>query len=152
MTKKNKFFKKKKRNISEVVCTDSYYKIYLEIKRLKGKLKELNQQKYELFVKVTKTTSSTKDVISASTNSNNKFTNYLIKVEKISKEITEVETSLKELNIKIKAMNCLILSSLEGIPKEVFKLYFLENKNPTEIANIIPCNRKTVYRHLNNFK
>ncbi len=131
---------------------ESYFKIYSESERLKQKLKDLRQQKYELFVKVTKTTSTTKEVVTAPTNSNSKFTNYLIKAEKISKQIEEVEKALKEINIKIKEMNSLILSNLEGIPKEVFRLYFLENKNPTEIANSIPCSRMTVYRYLRSFK
>ena len=41
-----------------------------------------------------------------------------------------------------------ILKHISGIEERIFRLYYIENKNPTQISFIIPCARDTVYRYL----
>lgn len=41
-----------------------------------------------------------------------------------------------------------ILNHISGITERIFRLYYIENKTPTQISFIIPCDRSTVYRYL----
>lgn len=42
-----------------------------------------------------------------------------------------------------------ILKNISGLTERIFRLYYMENKTPTQISYIVPCDRSTVYRYLN---
>ena len=45
-----------------------------------------------------------------------------------------------------------IIKNISGIEEKIFRLYYIENKTPTQIAYIVPCDRSTVHRHLKKIK
>lgn len=88
-----------------------------------------------------------KDVVAFGGSNNDKMTNYIIKCEEINKQIEEIEEEIKTLKKGLQRMEE-ILKNISGIEERVFRLYYIENKNPTQISLIIPCARETVYRYL----
>lgn len=125
----------------------NYYQQLSEYRIAEIRLKTLQEQKEVLEAKVTKTTSETKDVVSYGGSSNDKMINYVIKCEEINAKINEVEEEIKILKKGLQKMNE-ILTHISGIEERVFRLYYIENKNPTQISFIIPCSRDTVYRYI----
>ena len=125
----------------------NYYQQLSEYRIAEIRLKTLQEQKEVLEAKATKTTSEIKDVVSDGGSSNDKMINYVIKCEEINTKINEVEEEIKILKKGLQKMNE-ILTHISGIEERVFRLYYIENKNPTQISFIIPCSRDTVYRYI----
>lgn len=75
------------------------------------------------------------------------MTQYAISNEELDKQIEALEEEIKILKKGLAQMDN-ILKNISGIEERVFRLYYIENKNPTQISFIIPCARDTVYRYL----
>lgn len=125
----------------------NYYQQLSELRIAETRLKTLQEQKELLEAKATKTTSTIKEVVTFGGSSNDKMTDYVIKCEELNMKIEEVEKEIKILKKGLQQMNE-ILKHISGIEERVFRLYYIENKNPTQISFIIPCDRTTVYRYL----
>lgn len=125
----------------------NYYQQLSELRIAEARLKTLQEQKELLEAKVTKTTSTIKEVVTFGGSSNDKMTDYVIKCEELNMKIEEVTEEIKILKKGISLMEE-ILKHISGIEERVFRLYYIENKNPTQISFIIPCARDTVYRYL----
>ncbi len=100
-----------------------------------------------LEANVMKTTSTLKDVVSFGSFSNGKMDNYIIKCEEINKDIERVKEEIRILKEGLSQMEN-ILKNISGLTERIFRLYYIENKTPTQISYIIPCDRSTVYRYL----
>lgn len=125
----------------------NYYAQLSELRIAETRLKTLQEQKELLEAKATKTTSTIKEVVTFGGSSSDKMTDYVIKCEELNKQIEEVTEEIKVLKKGISLMEE-ILKHISGIEERVFRLYYIENKNPTQISFIIPCARDTVYRYL----
>ena len=77
----------------------------------------------------------------------NKPLSYAEQCEEIDKLIEETEENIRILKKGLAQMDE-ILKNISGIEERIFRLYYIENKNPTQISFIIPCARDTVYRYL----
>ncbi len=125
----------------------NYYTQLSELRIAEARLETLEEKKALLEAQATKTTGTLKEVVSFGSFSNSKMTDYVIKCEEINKEIEEVTEEIRMLKKGLFQMEN-ILKNISGIEERVFRLYYIENKNPTQISFIIPCARDTVYRYL----
>jgi DNA-directed RNA polymerase specialized sigma subunit len=130
-----------------VIIIKNYYQQLSELRIAETRLKTLQEQKELLETKATKTTSTIKEVVTFGGSSNDKMTDYVIKCEELNKKIETAEEEIRILKKGLQQMNE-ILKNISGIEERVFRLYYIENKNPTQISFIIPCARDTVYRYL----
>jgi chromosome segregation ATPase len=124
-----------------------YYNQLSELRLAEERLNTLLEKKKMLEARITKVTSTAKEIVTSGGVQNDKMTDYVIKCEEIDKEIAELE---EEINLLKKGLSQMekILKNISGIEERVFRLYYIENKNPTQISFIIPCARDTVYRYL----
>ena len=104
-----------------------------------------------LEAKITSTTSRLKEVVVRTNAANDSMSEYVIKCEEINKQIEEVEREIEVLKKGLQRMDE-ILKNISGIEERIFRLYYIENKNPTQISFIVPCDRRTVYRYLEKIK
>jgi DNA-directed RNA polymerase specialized sigma subunit len=130
-----------------VIIIKNYYTQLSELRIAEARLITLQEKKELLEAKATKTTSAIKDVIAFGGSNSDKMTNYVIKCEELNKQIEETTEEIRILKKGLFQMEE-ILKHISGIEERVFRLYYIENKNPTQISLIIPCARETVYRYL----
>ena len=128
-----------------------YYQTLSELRIAEARLKMLEDKKQLLISKITKCTSEYKDTPTQSNFSNDKMGDYIIKKDKIEEEIEEVEVEVKSLKSCLKRMSD-ILKNVSGLEEKIFRLYFVEQKTPTQIAYIAPCGEATVYRYIKKIK
>lgn len=130
-----------------MIVIKNYYTQLSELRIAEARLQTLLEKKAILETKITKVTGSMKEVVTFGGTSSDKMTDYVIKCEEIDKQITELK---EEINVLKKGLSLMedILKHISGIEERVFRLYYIENKNPTQISFIIPCARDTVYRYL----
>lgn len=129
----------------------NYYTLLSELRIAETKLRCKEEQKQMYLNRITNCTSKLKDVVTSGNFSNDKMDNYLIKCETIDKEINELKEEVRILRSGLKSMEE-IIKNISGIEERIFRLYFIENKTPTQISFIIPCDRTTVYRYINKIK
>lgn len=125
----------------------NYYQQLSELRIAEARLQTLQEKKAILETKITKVTGSMKEVVTFGGTSSDKMTDYVIKCEEIDKQIEEIKEEIKTLKKGLSLMED-ILKHISGIEERVFRLYYIENKNPTQISFIVPCARDTVYRYL----
>lgn len=125
----------------------NYYQQLSELRIAETRLKTLQEKKILLEAQATKTTGSLKEVVTFGSGVSNKPLTYVELCEIIDKQIEELEKEVKILRKGLQDMND-ILKNISGIEERIFRLYFVENKTPTQISFIIPCDRSTVYRHI----
>ena len=124
----------------------NYYQQLSELRIAETRLENLKERKGLLETKITKVTSQLKDVVVHSNSNNDNMTNYVIKCEEINKEIEEVQEEIRILKKGLRIMDE-ILKNISGIEERIFRLYYIENKTPTQISFIVPCSIATVYRY-----
>ena len=125
----------------------NYYVQLSELRIAEARLTTLQEKKELLEAKATKTTSAIKEVVAFGSSNSDKMTEYVIKCEEINKQIEEVEKEIEVLKKGLRQMEN-IINHISGITEKIFRLYYIENKTPTQISFIIPCDRSTVYRYL----
>ena len=126
----------------------NYYAQLSELRIAETRLETLKEKKGMLEAKITSTTSKLKEVVVHTNAANDSMSEYVIKCEELNKQIEEVEREIETLKKGLQKMNE-ILKNISGIEE---RLYYIENKNPTQISFIIPCDRRTVYRYLTKIK
>lgn len=129
----------------------NYYQQLSELRLAEARLNTLKEKKMLLETQATRTTSQLREVAIFSTGQSDPMTNYVISSEEIDKEIAALEEEIKILKKGLAQMDK-ILKNISGIEERIFRLYYIENKNPTQISFIIPCDRRTVYRYLSKIK
>ena len=129
----------------------NYYVQLSELRVAETRLETLKEKKVMLEARITSTTSQLKEVTVHSNSNNDKMTEYVIECERLNKQIEEMEEEVGILRKGVKKMDDFI-KNISGIEERIFRLYYIENKNPTQISFIIPCDRKTVYRYLKKLK
>ena len=122
----------------------NYYTQLSELRIAEARLETLKEKKGMLEARATKTTSQIKEVTVYTNATNDNMSDYVIKCEEINKQIEEVEAEVRILKKGLQRMDEII--------KNISRLYYIENKNPTQISFIIPCDRRTVYRYLDKIK
>lgn len=125
----------------------NYYVQLSELRIAEARLETLKEKRVLLDAQATKTTSQLKEVAIFGTGQNDPMTNYVINIEELDKQIAALEEEIKVLKKGLTLMDN-ILKNISGIEERIFRLYYIENKNPTQISFIIPCARDTVYRYL----
>lgn len=131
----------------EGIIIKNYYTQLSELRIAETRLETLKNQKEALETRINNITSKLKEVAVFSNVSSDKMTEYVIKSEELDKKIEEAEEEVKILKKGLLMMEE-ILENISGIEERIFRLYYIENKNPTQISFIIPCARDTVYRYL----
>jgi len=129
----------------------NYYHQLSELRIAETRLETLKEKKEYLLAKATKTTSDIKEVVAFGGGTTNRPLNYTEQCEEIDKLIAEIEEEIRILKKGLSLMEK-ILKNISGIEERVFRLYYIENKTPTQISFIIPCDRTTVYRYLEKIK
>ena len=129
----------------------NYYTQLSELRIAEARLQTLQEKKDILEAKITKITGSIKEVVTFGGTTSDKMTDYAIKCEEIDKEIEEVK---EEINVLKKGLFQMeeILKNISGIEEKIFRLYYIENKTPTQISYIVPCGIATVYRYIKEIK
>lgn len=125
----------------------NYYVQLSELRVAETRLETLKEKKVMLEARITSTTSKLQEVTVHTNSNNDKMTEYTIECERLNKQIAEMEEEVEILRKGVKKMDDFI-KNISGIEERIFRLYYIENKNPTQISFIIPCDRKTVYRYL----
>ncbi len=129
----------------------NYYCQLSELRIAETRLETLKEKKGMLETKITNTTSQLKEVVVHTNATNDNMSDYVIKCEEVNKQIEEVEEEIRVLKKGLQKMNE-ILKNISGIEERIFRLYYIENKSPTQISFIVPCDRRTVYRYLKKIK
>lgn len=125
----------------------NYYTQLGELRIAEARLETLKEKRILLDAEATKTTSQLREVAIFSTGVNDPMTNYAISCEELDKQIEALEEEIRVLKKGLHLMDE-ILKNISGIEERIFRLYYIENKNPTQISFIVPCARDTVYRYL----
>lgn len=129
----------------------NYYQQLSELRIAETRLKTLREKKLLLETIATKTTSTMKEVVAFGGGISNKPLSYVEQCELVNKQIEELEQEVRILKKGLQEMND-ILTNISGLEERIFRLYFIENKTPTQISYIIPCDRSTVYRYIKGIK
>ncbi len=129
----------------------NYYTQLSELRIAETRLETLQEKKELLLANATKTTGSLNEVVAFGGGISNKPMNYTVQCEEIDKLIEATEEEIKILKKGLFQMEN-ILKNISGIEERIFRLYYIENKNPTQISFIIPCDRRTVYRYIKKIK
>lgn len=75
------------------------------------------------------------------------MTEYTIKIEKIDKEIKQVESEIETLNKYLKKMES-CLRAMKGIYEKIFVYKYIDGLNVTQIVNRVNYSQSDVYRKL----
>lgn len=134
-----------------MIVIKNYYCQLSELRIAETRLETLKEKKGMLETKITNTTSQLKEVVVHTNATNDNMSDYVIKCEEVNKQIEEVEREIAILKKGLARMDE-ILKNISGIEERIFRLYYIENKNPTQISFIVPCDRRTVYRYLEKIK
>jgi len=134
-----------------VITIKNYYAQLSELRIAEERSNTLQEKKRLLEEKITGTTSQLKDVITSGGVPSDKMASYIIKCEEIDKQIEEVEEEIKVLKKGLHKMDE-ILKNISGLEEKIFRLYYIENKTPTQISFIVPCGIATVYRYIKEIK
>ena len=129
----------------------NYYQQLSELRIAETRLETLKEKKGMLEAKITNTTSKLQEVSIHTNSVNDKMTEYTIKCEEVNKQIEEVEKEIEVLKKGLSKMEN-ILKNISGIEEKIFRLYYIENKTPTQISFIVPCGIATVYRYIREIK
>lgn len=129
---------------------NNYYIQLSELKIAKERLFVLEQKKAMYLRRITSTTSVIKDIVVTGGKTPDKMNEYVIKCEKIDKEIEELKEEIAILQKSINTMDSYLddIKYKSDLEKQVFILFYKEGKKPDEIANMLPCGIATVYRKL----
>ena len=129
---------------------NNYYIQLSELKIAKERLFVLEQKKAMYLRRITSTTSVIKDIVVTGGKAPDKMNEYVIKCEKIDKEIEELKEEIAILQKSINTMDSYLddIKYKSDLEKQVFILFYKEGKKPDEIANMLPCGIATVYRKL----
>ena len=129
---------------------NNYYIQLSELKIAKERLFVLEQKKAMYLRRITSTTSVIKDIVVTGGKAPDKMNEYVIKCEKIDKEIGELKEEIAILQKGINIMDSYLdeIKYKSDLEKQVFILFYKEGKKPDEIANMLPCGIATVYRKL----
>ena len=129
---------------------NNYYIQLSELKIAKERLFVLEQKKAMYLRRITSTTSVIKDIVVTGGKAPDKMNEYVIKCEKIDKEIEELKEEIAILQKGINTMDSYLddIKYKSDLEKQVFILFYKEGKKPDEIANMLPCGIATVYRKL----
>lgn len=134
-----------------MILIKNYYTLLSELRLAERKLKCKKEQKQLYLNKITSCTSSLKEVVVTGGVPTDKMTEYSIKCEELDEEISLLEQDIKLIKEALKEMDN-IIKNISGIEEKIFRLYYIENKTPTQISYIVPCDKSTVYRHLKKIK
>ena len=75
----------------------------------------------------------------------------MIQIEETDQKIKEVKEELTVLRETLNQMEE-IQKNISGLEETIFRLYFIEQKTPTQITFIASCDRSTVYRYIKKIR
>lgn len=128
----------------------NYFTQLSELNVAKARLNTLEEKKQMYLRKVTSTTSEIKEIMVTGGKAPDKMNEYVIKCEKVNKEIEECKEEIAILQKGIDAMNKYLEDTKDkvDIERQVFILRYMEGKKTNEIADMLPCGIATVFRKL----
>lgn len=124
-----------------------YYQTLSELRVAETRLKMLEDKKQLYLDRVTSTTSTIKEDVSFSNTPSDKMGSYMIQIEETDQKIKEVKEEITVLKNALKQMSE-IHKNISGLEETIFRLYFIEQKTPTQITYIASCGIATVYRYI----
>lgn len=124
----------------------NYYTQLSELRIAEARRDTIKEQIKLLDEKATRITSQLNESEVFGTNKSNPMMNHVIQIEELEKKLAEVEEEIEILKRGLHRMDE-ILKNISGIEERIFRLYYIENKTPTQISFIIPCSIATVYRY-----
>ena len=124
-----------------------YYQTLSELRVAEARLKMLEDKKQLYLDRVTSTTSTIKEDVSFSNTPSDKMGSYMIQIEETDQKIKEVKEEITVLKNALKQMSE-IHKNISGLEETIFRLYFIEQKTPTQITYIASCGIATVYRYI----
>lgn len=126
----------------------NYYNQLMELKIAEERLESLIEKKEMLRTRIMKVTSQIKDNVVSGGGNSDKMTNYVIAIEGVERQIEEVTEEIRTLKKGLAAMEQVFNNYQDdGIERQVFDLVYIKHKRASEAAEIIPCDRRTVYRY-----
>lgn len=128
-----------------------YYDQLGELRIVQSRKATLLDRKQMLTDKLLDCTSHLKESVVSGGVKTDKMLDYEIKIEELDNKINDLEEEEKLLQDGLDNMEN-ILKNITGIEEKIFRLYFIENKNPIQIAMIVPCDLSTVYRYIRAIK
>ena len=102
-----------------------YYNQLSELRLAEERLNTLLEKKKMLEARITKVTSTAKEIVTSGGVPSDKMTDYVIKCEEIDKEIEELEEEISILKKGLSQMEK-ILKNISGIEERGFRLYYIE--------------------------
>ena len=115
------------------------------------RLNRLYERKQKVKDQITNCTSHLKEVVSTGGITEDKMSNYVISLEEIENEISELEEQATLLKEDLDYMNSRI-KSINEIKEQVFVHYFIKGLKPVQIAPLIPCGKSSVYRYISEIE
>lgn len=126
----------------------NYYEQLMELRIAEERLESLIEKKEMLKSRIMKITSQMKDIMVTGGSSSDKMVNYVIAIEGVDRKIEEVTEEIRGLKKGLGVMEEIFNNYKDdSIERSVFELIYIQNKKVSEAANIIPCDRRTVYRY-----
>ena len=126
----------------------NYYEQLTELKIAEERLETLLEKREMIKSRIMKVTSQIKDIVITGGGSSDKMVNYVIALEGIDRKIEEVREEIDGLKKGLVVMEDIFNNyKSDNIERRVFELLYIKNKKVSEAANIIPCDRRTVYRY-----
>lgn len=129
----------------------NYYTTLQEIKLCEIRIEVLEERKKMLLASITPKTSKIKDVVAFGGGNNSEIEDCIIRIEKTENEIKQKEREIKMLQSNLKKMEE-ALRKMNEVMEQIFTLYYIDGKNPRQIANVVHYDISTIYRYLDKIK
>lgn len=118
-----------------------------ELRVAEARLETLIERKKRLDAKIKSCTSELKDVVTTPSFDNDKMNNYLIKIESLDEEISDVIEDIKCLKHNLAIMKE-ALNEVKDIRYEIFLLKYKDNLKVKDIAKIKHFSEQRIYQFL----
>ena len=125
----------------------NYFIQLQELKTSEARLETLKERKIRLKNKIKSCTKELSDEMGSSSFTEDKMTKYLIKLEEIDEEISELEQEIHSLNRHLNTM-AYALTQIKNIEYEIFLMKYKDNMEVRDIARKKSYSIGRVYQHL----
>lgn len=115
------------------------------------RLSVLEGKKDRLFQQMMPQASKIKEVVISGSNQSDAYTEYMIKVYDLDKEIEKKRNEVNNLKYNLKKME-LELKEMKGLEEKVFTMFFIDGIKVKEIARKLSYSKENIYKTLEKEK
>lgn len=135
-----------------MISIKNYFDQQQELNTAIFRLKSL-EEKREIYFNATqpKATAIKEEVVSTSFINSDSFTNYVIKIEKIDKEIDLIKREIKTLEYYLSQMEN-VLRKMKGSLEKIFVARYIDGLKVKQIAARVNYSQSHIYRELSIIK